>query len=974
MAETDGPPKVPSQLSILFVGCAMALLLFGVLIVGLRANLRTALGDGNHRASEVARRVAQAARTPLRSSANALTFIAEESQRLQRVAPQQADALVQGLIAEIHRRQPQILDIAFRDAPDAGAALGVPAGQAVSCVAYTPSAADAPCFGVVAATAEGDVLPLAAPLGSRRWVVGNMRVAALEQTLATIPSVGDLSFAVTDARGRSLAQGGQAAIAQGEEMPWWVRWLVEADASVALSTQSPVEPYPFTAVARMGYRQALQPWLRQVAVAAAFYVLYLLAFATLLAAMYRSTKVQRYYIHHLHARTQELRTAQRVGRTAIWSLQGLDLAFTDGLGNAVGSQPGRCCTHVRAFLARVLPADRRMLVEKVNAAWRNREALRVEFCIRTAEGAVRRLSAGGQRVVGEADTERMTGTVVDVTEQWEARQRQEESEHLFRLLFERNPLPFWVFDAETLRFLEVNAAAVKAYGYTRDEFLAMSIFDLRDPANHAGLMHHLDYSAQERGNPRVWVHRTKDGRVIEVRIHAADIVFEGRPARLILAEDVSEQLAREREMAYRASHDETTGLPNQHALLGRMDALIAVGHKFGIAFLQLVGLDAIADAFGIHVARGLLQAMAVRLETHVDAGEFLATINHESFALVASWDRMSDAALQAIVQCAVEPLYYEQTQHQLDIVIGVAGHPQDGLQSDVLFGRAALAAHAHLRSDQPIHYFEASLARKSKERLHFAARLRRAVKRHEFDVYFQPITNGCDMRLIGLEALIRWPQKDGSFIPPATFIPLCEESGLIVPLGQWALQQVAAASVRLREAGFHGIPIGINVSPTELRGSGLVANLRAARDQHGLARDAIYIELTESCLLEHRERAIDVMEQLRADGVRVALDDFGTGFSSLSYLRDLPIDMLKIDQAFIRDVDKDARSAMICEAIIGLGKSLGIRVIAEGVERFPQYQWLRERGCDGAQGFYLGRPGPLSDVLARWRLARAMAN
>jgi EAL domain-containing protein (putative c-di-GMP-specific phosphodiesterase class I)/GGDEF domain-containing protein len=405
-----------------------------------------------------------------------------------------------------------------------------------------------------------------------------------------------------------------------------------------------------------------------------------------------------------------------------------------------------------------------------------------------------------------------------------------------------------------------------------------------------------------------------------------------------------------------------------------MEALIAVGHKFGIAYLQLVGMDAIADVFGIHVPRGLLQAMAARLEKHVGAGEFLATINHESFALVAPWDRMDEAALQALVQCAVEPLYYEDTQHQLDIVIGVAGHPQDGLQSDVLFGRAALAAHAHLRSDRSVHYFEASLARKTKERLHFAARLRRAVKRREFEMYFQPVAHGRDMRLIGLEALIRWPQKDGSFIPPSTFIPLCEESGLIVPLGQWALQQVAAASACLRDAGFGGIPIGVNISPTQLRGSSLLANLRAARDQYALAADAIYIELTESCLLEHRERAIEVMEQLRADGVRVALDDFGTGFSSLSYLRDLPIDTLKIDQAFVRDVDSDARSATICEAIIGLGKSLGIRVIAEGVERFAQYQWLREHGCDGAQGFYLGRPGPLEDVLARWRHARAAAN
>lgn len=969
---TDGPPRVPSQLSILIVGSLMAVLLFAVLVIGLRASFRAALSEGSHRTGEVAHHLSQAVRTPLRSSANSLTFIAEENQRLQRVAPQQADMLLQGLLVEIHRRQPQLQDIAFREGDGPAAVLGLPAAMeegAVSCVAHTPSAADAPCFGIIVHAPAGDVLPLAAPLDVRRWVVGALQVAAIERALDTVPRVGDLSFELVDAHGRVLVRRTHATQASGE--PWWMRRLVGADAAGDLSAQSPVEPYPFAVVAHMGYRQALAPWLQQVAAAAAFYVFYLLAFVVLLAAMYRATKVQRYYIQHLQARTQDLRTAQRVGRTAIWSLQGGQLAFTDGLGEVLGSPDGRCGASVRALLARVLPSDRRALVQQVKAAWASREALRVEFCMRAADGSVRRLSAGGQRVADAADTGRMTGTVVDVTEQWEARRRQEESEHLFRLLFERNPLPFWVFDAESLRFLEVNAAAVKAYGYTREEFLAMSIFDLRDSANHAGLMVHLDSPLDERENPRVWVHRTKDGRTMDVRIHAAGIVFNGRPARLILAEDVSEQLAREREMAYRASHDLVTGLPNQHALLGRMDALIAVGHKFCVAYLQVLGMDAIADVFGIHVADGILQDMARRLEKDVAPGEFLASLNSQAFVLVTARDRMDDARLQAIVQCAAEPLHYEKTQHQVDLVIGVASHPQDGTQADVLFGRAALAAHAHVHSDQPIHHFEASLARKSRDSLHFAARLRRAVRRQEFEVHFQPIAAYGDGRLMALEALIRWPQPDGSHIPPSTFIPACEESGLIIPLGQWALGQVAKASVQLEAAGFGGVPIGINVSPAELRGNDLLANIRDARKACSLARGAIHIELTESCLLEHRERAIDVMRQLREDGIAVALDDFGTGFSSLSYLRDLPIDMLKIDQAFIRDVDSDARSATICEAIIMLGKSLGICVIAEGIERFAQYQWLRQHGCDGAQGFYLGRPGPLGEVLAQWQLAKA---
>lgn len=979
---TNGPSKVSSESIILVFGSLTAVLLLAVLLNGLRSNLRLELNEGGHRVDEVALNVAQTLRAPLRASANAMTFLAEQAEQLRQTVPQHSDALLQDLVAETLRRQPQILSIAFTSAATPGGTSevsGLVSDARTSCDRYLPLVTRTVCLGAMVKTARGWALPLAVPLDGGRWVVGDIQVAALASSVANAPHISDIFFEVVDPHRQAIVKGGNPAAASAAKNqssePWWIAKLFGIHTAIPLRASAEVGLYPFTVNAGMTYQQALVPWRRQVLQAASFYFLYLSAFTYLLCTVTRNARMQRFYLQRLQAKTLELHTSQRVGRTAIWTLYAHAPYFqcTDEAEEIFGLPSGKTTASVREFLMLVASADRSSLIDQVKAAWRNHGRLHAEFHIRRSDGSARRLSAGGQVVIDDTGTKRMTGTVVDITEQWEARQQQAESEHRFHTLFEHNPLPFWVFDASTLRFLEVNAAAVRVYGYTRDEFLNMTILDIRDPNDRPDVVADAALPREARQDPKVWMHKTKEGNTIDVRIHSADIVFNGCPARLILAEDVTAHLADERELAYRASHDLITKLPNQRTLMTWMDTLIAEKASFDVAYLQLLGMDAIADTFGINIASGILQAVAARLVKLTGDNQLLAAVNHEAFVLATASGRLPDTTLQAISAAVAEPLYYEETQHQIDVVIGVASHPQDGVQGNVLFARAALAAHAYLGSDQPIHRFEPTLAQKSKEKLQFAASLRRAVKRHEFELHFQPITNYPDMRLIGLEALIRWPQEDGTTILPSSFIPICEESGLIVPLGHWVLHQVAKASRELKDAGFDDLPIGVNISPAELRSSDLVDNLRAVRNAYALGKNAIHVELTESCLIEHKDKAIAVMKQLREDGFAVALDDFGTGFSSLSYLRDLPFDILKIDQAFIRHVDWDARSATICEAIIALGKSLKVRVIAEGIERASQYRWLHRHGCDGAQGFYLSKPQRLAELLERWAPAKERA-
>jgi len=229
-------------------------------------------------------------------------------------------------------------------------------------------------------------------------------------------------------------------------------------------------------------------------------------------------------------------------------------------------------------------------------------------------------------------------------------------------------------------------------------------------------------------------------------------------------------------------------------------------------------------------------------------------------------------------------------------------------------------------------------------------------------LHFQPVRNVIDGRPVALEALLRWPLPDGSFVPTMDFIHVAEDTGLIVPLGRWVVREAAATQRRLSRAGL-GIPIAVNVSLAQCLHADLVGEMQSALRDHGLERGALQVELTESVLMTRPEELAAMLMRLRMLGVCVALDDFGTGFSSMSYLRHLPLDKLKIDRAFLANVDSEARSASICEAMLALGHGLGLDVVAEGVERQAQFDWLVAHGCDQVQGYGLDLPMPQEKLL-----------
>ncbi len=536
------------------------------------------------------------------------------------------------------------------------------------------------------------------------------------------------------------------------------------------------------------------------------------------------------------------------------------------------------------------------------------------------------------------------------------------AEHQFETIFERNPLPAWVFDAATLRFLEVNRAAVQQYGYARDEFLAMTILDVRPPDQRGQLIE--DVAALPRPDyeeTKVWLHQRKDGSRMDVQVHAANIVFQGREARLIVAEDVTAKLATARELAYHADHRMSTGLWNGTRLAREVRGW---GGQARIACAQVHGLDLVEDSLGPAARTSALKAIAARL---ADIGARHGAVGHQrdsEFALAIARPEHWGDAIAELREALAQPIESDDGLHQFEAWIGTADLPGDAEDPAQALPLARIAAHVARAEGVPVLAYQPAMSQEAGRRLAMAARIRHAIEHDEFALAFQPIRRlSPDRAIVGLEALLRWPQAEGGFVPPLEFIPLCEDTGLIVPLGRWVLRQAAIASKQLAMSGFPSLSVAVNVSHAQIASGDFAADVASLFDEFGLERGALHVELTETVLMSRPERTLEVLHRLHDHGICISLDDFGTGFSNMSYLQQLPIDALKIDQSFVHEVDHDERNASICRAMIALGHGLGLQVVAEGVETPEQHAWLQRHGCDRAQGFGLGRPASLQQVL-----------
>ena len=445
-------------------------------------------------------------------------------------------------------------------------------------------------------------------------------------------------------------------------------------------------------------------------------------------------------------------------------------------------------------------------------------------------------------------------------------------------------------------------------------------------------------------------------------------------------EDVTERRHAEARIAFLAHHDVLTGLPNRTALEQQINASIAQTGRdqgFAIFALDLDDFRPINDTFGHAVGDELLVAVANRLSACVREIDCVARIGADEFVVLQrAVERPEDAAVLArrIIDVLKAPYVLSNQTVSVGVTIGVTVAPGDGTSCGKLLKNADVAlARAKAEARGAFRYFEPDMDARLQARRELESDLRHALETKAFEVYYQPIYSLGSERICGFEALLRWKHPVRGFISPAEFIPLAEELGLIVPLGEWVLAQACADAARWPD----GLKIAVNVSAVQFTSASLVSAVRDALRSTGLPGRRLELEITESVLVANPGVTTAILHSLKGLGVRVSMDDFGTGYSSLSYLRSFPFDKIKIDQSFVRDLCEEDGTDFIVRAVISLGASLGMTTTAEGVETEAQLARLRAEGCDEVQGYLFSRPVPITDVpnvIARWNGAtRAIA-
>jgi diguanylate cyclase (GGDEF)-like protein len=418
------------------------------------------------------------------------------------------------------------------------------------------------------------------------------------------------------------------------------------------------------------------------------------------------------------------------------------------------------------------------------------------------------------------------------------------------------------------------------------------------------------------------------------------------------------------EMIHSAHHDFLTGLPNRMLLSDRVNQVIALaqrhGKKVAVLFLDLDGFKHINDSLGHAVGDKLLQSIAKCLVDCVRGSDTVSRQGGDEFVvLLSEVEHSEDAAITARRMLHAVAEVHPVGQHDLHITtsIGLSVFPDDGLDAETLIKNADTAMYqAKENGRQSFQFFKPAMNVRAVERQSIEEALRTALERKELALHYQPKINLRTGAITGAEALIRWTHPTRGPVSPGRFIPVAEDCGLILPIGNWVLREACRQATAWLEAGLPLASIAVNISAMEFRHETFLEGIFAALEDTRLNPKFLELELTESVLMKRAESAASVLQTLRASGVQLAIDDFGTGFSSLSYLRKFPIDALKIDQSFVRQISTAPDETTIVTAIISMGRSLNLRVIAEGVETQEELSFLQAHQCDEAQGYYFGRP------------------
>ncbi len=562
-----------------------------------------------------------------------------------------------------------------------------------------------------------------------------------------------------------------------------------------------------------------------------------------------------------------------------------------------------------------------------------------------------------------------------------ARKKSEESLLLAQKVFDNSPEAIMITDHEN-RIVSVNEAFTQITGYAPNEVIGADPRILASGVHDAAFYRQMWETLNRTGH---WageiIDRRKSGDVYPKWMHinaVTEFPAERVTHYVAMFTDITERKRAEERIHFLAHHDALTELPNRLALEARLEqALIeARRHEWHVAvlFIDLDRFKVINDTLGHHVGDRLLIEVARRFQAAVRETDTVARLGGDEFVVILpDLDNPDDAAHVAlkVISALLAPIHVDAHELHTSPSIGISLYPDDGLDVETIMKNSDTAMyHAKALGRNNYQFFAAEMNRLAGERLSIEAKLRQAIGRGQLQLHFQPQFSTESMSPTGVEALLRWQLPDEGLVSPDRFITIAEETGLIVGIGDWVLREACRQMKAWISAGLPPIRVAVNLSARQLRNTDLIGTVASALGETRLPPHLLELELTEGAVMDKPEEAIKVLVALKKMGVTLAIDDFGTGYSSLAYLKLFPIDHLKIDRSFVRDIERDPDDAAIAVSTIALAHSLGLKVVAEGVETQAQLAMLREHGCDEVQGFFFSRPLPPDSTMAFLRRAQ----
>lgn len=633
--------------------------------------------------------------------------------------------------------------------------------------------------------------------------------------------------------------------------------------------------------------------------------------------------------------------------------------------------------HRASYEAFIHPDDQSAVREAIDRALDARRRFDVEYRIHHADGGLRWVWERGTAVFADdGHLAALEGIVEDISARKAQEQALLEAERRYRSLFD-NAIEGIFRTTPEGRYLDANPALARIYGFDTPDELIATLEDIGhqlyvDPGRREEFMRIVAARGEITGFESQ-VYR-KNGDVIWISENARAVFdSEGRVSHYEgTVEDVTERRLYQERIEQQANYDTLTGLANRSLLHDRLkQAILAAatyGTRLAVAFIDLDHFKVINDSLGHHVGDELLRTMAERFRRVVREHDTVARLGGDEFVLVINGHASADSVgmmLENVLRVIGEPWRSEHGELQVTSSIGVALYPDDGDDAETLLKNADSAMYrAKERGRNNYRFFTSDLNDKMKERLAIESGLRRALERSQMELLYQPRVELATGRVIGCEALLRWHPLGEKPIPPARFISVAEETGLIVPIGAWVLRTACSQNVLWQRMGLSPFCVSVNVSSRQFRQDDFVDTIADVLEETGLDPAGLEIELTESMVMHDAEKMIEMLHAIKRLGVRIAVDDFGTGYSSLSYLKRFPVDRLKVDRSFVQDLATDPDDATIVSTIIALGHNLGLKVVAEGVETEAQIEFLRRNGCDELQGYYFGKPMPAPRFLS----------